>query len=280
MPRRVVDCTTVPRVWPFHPKYLGLGFAVVFFALAVGLVLVETRAPPLDAPFWSAVRTLLAVLGGSGFTAWLSMTIYEYVSERGQERNWRRQFALDLVKEIYGPMHDEIVRYRNRLKEHITSFKWDAASFVRSKYLALMVSESTTQKAEQLSRLTGEYNRTFEPTYRALQSVVVETTREFLMRVGGVEQADLTTGAEARYILGATAPGYREGYDRFMRAVAAILEKRGISTDLGEFEKTLRENVLKRPEATALLELLKKIDESGQALLDEIRPRIRSPYEF
>src|SRR3990172_2378050 len=114
---------SVSRKWPFHPKYLGLAFAVLFFTVAVGLVYVEMGAAPLDVPFWSAVRTLLAILGGSGFTAWLSMSIYEYVTERGQERSWRRQFALDLVKEIYGPMHDEIMRYLDRVRAHITSFK-------------------------------------------------------------------------------------------------------------------------------------------------------------
>src|SRR3989442_14326230 len=93
--------------WPFHPKYVGALTALVFFGLAIEAISFESAAEAAgqrgQVVYWAAWRTLFAFVGGAGFTAWLSMTVYEYLQWRGQGKEGRRGVLGNMGKGTFGP---------------------------------------------------------------------------------------------------------------------------------------------------------------------------------
>ncbi len=65
-------------------------------------------------PEWTAISaslsTPLSVLTGIFVTAIISIYVYDYVNRQNQLRGWRHDYALSVVKEIYGPLFDETNR--------------------------------------------------------------------------------------------------------------------------------------------------------------------------
>lgn len=237
------------RKWPFHPKYFGLLTAFVFFALALGLVPYEAAGAPEQALFFTAVRTLFAFVGGAGFTAWLSMSIYEYIGERTQERAWNREFAVRMVTEVYGPIYDDLRRNLDRTRVHLAAFKLSAGSYFETKYLSLLAPSTLMEKGVRLLGVVADHNRMLDRGLGKAQGIVIRFTENYLRSLGILSEERVATGAEARYILGATEPSFKENYDRFLRELEKILAEHTLSGDIGKFDKELRETVLRSPEA-------------------------------
>lgn len=264
--------------WPFHPKYLGLGTAFVFFALSLWIVRYEISATPTEAAAWAALRTIFGFLGGACFTAWLTMSIFEYVGRRNQEREWKRSFSVDMVKEIYGPIYNELRSNLTRMESDFGTPDWSAGSFLALRYLALLAPETLIKKAAALGPLVREFPRSYDRLHGALQLRIENFANGYLTRAGQPEVRVRLTGGETRHLLGAKDPGLKEAYNRFLKDYEQTAKGRGLEVTIAELDKAVREDFESRPEAKELLAMFAKVTQQTENLLGEVVPLIKEPY--
>lgn len=264
--------------WPFHPKNLALFTAIIFFALALWTISMESANPP-DALFWSSARTFASFLGGAGFTAWLSMSVYEYITVRAQDLAFRRQFASDMVRNLYGPVYDELIANLERMDSDMSGLNWSAGKALGTKYLALLAPQSLVARGISMGGLIAQHNILLEEEKGILQAKVNNFTAEYIKRLGApAGSRPPATGAEARSILGATDHGIKEAYDRFLTDFEEFLRREGLTGTASDFDRQLREALLSSPEAKSLQERNARIKEHTQEMLPELKALIRNPY--
>ncbi len=259
--------------------------AIVFFGLLVVTSYIESGLPAQPA-WYLTVTAILGVLGGSCFTAWLSMSIYEFISNQGQERGYKREFDVDLTKNLYGPLYDELmiarigITYNFELRElpQLDSLKW--------KYLRLLVPESLLDKRERLTSLAASYRQSFGRTGYALDVRGAQLATAFVERLGGsmnVEsfsgQKDRLQGGEWRAALGSES--LEANLDRLCGAVGSATKpasQNEASQLAGEFKRDFTDAIKSDPAAVALIGLRGELDALASEVITQLKPLIQTPY--
>ncbi len=263
-----------------HPKDKGLIFAVVFFGALMSTVLFEQLRPD-QGLFLSTLRTLFAFLGGSGFTAWLSMTIYEYITRENQKREWSRQFRVELVKDIYGPVFDEMKRNLEIVREQFQKARWRVGRVLQRRYLSLLVPDSLIEMATRLEAEAWEYNEFYDRERGRLDELIRLSANEYIEGIGGPPNAITgTTGVEARCLLGGTQQGLRKSYrEGFLRSFGEVCEESKLDPPIAEFEAHLQAALSGDPGAQELRSRRKRVMNLAGDILALIEPMIEAPYE-
>ncbi len=263
-----------------HPKYIGVVVAVVFFGASLATVPLETLYPG-QGLFLSALRTFFAFLGGSGFTAWLSMTIYEYITKENQKRGWQREFAVELVREVYGPVFDEMKRNLETVGEHFAKARWSTAAILQRRYLSLLVPDILIEMGTRFEVEGWEYNELYDREMGRLHELVRLSANEYIEGIGGPPDAiTSTTGAEARFLLGATQQGLRKNYqEQFLKSFRKVCEESKLNPSVAEFEAPLQAALSGDPGAQELLSRRKRLMNLAGEILALIEPMIEAPYE-
>jgi len=287
--------TVVGRRWPFHPKNLGLAIALICFPAAILSAPIEQTIAAEFVPYISALRTVLAFFGGAGFTAWLSMSTYEYIHEKSQRREWDRQFALEKVREFYGPLYDELQSNLLLLRRDFTTLHTNAVSFFKTRYISLLVPSALIKKGKVLSDAVMNYNDQYAALFGKLTEIVQGFTNAWIEDNRGMADDGVFSGAEARYILGRTHVGFEQSYARFLRKTDIALHtirlkisespsemslpETTVSGNIKEFDKELRAIVLSSLEATKLLGMCTQIETATSDVIRELVPLVKAPYE-
>ncbi len=268
--------------WPFHPKYVGALTALVFFGLAIAAISYESGAEAAgqrgQVVYWAAWRTLFAFVGGAGFTAWLSMTVYEYVHWRGQDREASREFFVSMVKDLYGPIYDEITSNRQRLGE-FEPLDLSANSRLEQTYLSIYVPPIVINTSHSLLSHGASYNENLGQTISALQSMVAEFTASYFVAKGGPYELPGLSGAEAKGILGANVSPNAESYRQFLERERGRAHALGLKIDMDDFHRSLRRHIWDSQVAKDLF--VRRINVTGWAdtMMEQIKPLIRRPYQ-
>lgn len=262
-----------------HPKYIGMVVAVVFFGASLATVPLETLRPE-QGMFLSALRTLFAFLGGSGFTAWLSMTIYEYITRESQNRGWQREFAVELVREVYGPVFDEMKRNLEIVGEHFSKAKWSSSAILQRRYLSLLVPNILIEMGTRFGVEAWEYGEFYDRQIGRLHELILHSANEYIEGVGGPGEAiTSTTGAEARILLGGTEQALKKNYRQgFLQSFEKACQERRLDPSIAEFEAHLEAALSEDPGAQELLSRRKRVMRLAEDILAVIKPLIEAPY--
>ena len=122
--------------------------------------------------------TLLAVLVGAGITYFVQTR----TQRKTQERAWKREYTLDIIQKIYGPLFEEIdtfLRYmRMEIYQSLSTPKWWE---IKSTYTYLMLDEGFKRKMEQLYEKVEVFNRTLIKIQKeTIATIVKEEAEKFL----------------------------------------------------------------------------------------------------
>ncbi len=251
--------------------------AMAFFPLALWM----GAAPPDRTLFYSTLATIFAFLGGSGFTAWLSMTIYEYITRESQKRGWKHEFDIDLVKEIYGPIHNRLRWVREILNVHFSGVKVGELALLHRQYLSILIPSKIIDMGGDFERLAGEYNESYNQVKGRLNELVRDAANSYLADLGGPSGAiDSMRGGEARYILGATHPALKSAYQELLQKVMKVCTESGLDGKTSELEARLKEVLLSEPAAQEFLAKRKRLSNLARAIIAQIEPHIKGPHEL
>ena len=267
--------------WPFHPKYVGAIIAVIFLSALLLTFVYEQTLAVVDTGSFVALRTFLAVFGGSGFTAWLSMTIYEYITRRTQRAGWKHQFDVDKVREVYGPVYNEMRRNLELLTVHFSNVKWGRSHAVfQLQYLSLLVPDHLIRLEKDFEGLADEYNRLHDETVGKLNNRVRSLANSYLADIGGPSDSIKSlSGSESRYLLGGTHPDHTRNFRRFLSDVVGICEKNQVEIDVNELEVWLKSQIRGEPEGVTLLQKHKKLLGLVKEMIVVLEPAIKAPYD-
>ena len=262
-----------------HPKWYGLGIAAAFFLLALWTLTVEaTLIPdqPGQALFYSGLRTLFAFLGGAGFTAFLSMHIYQYVTSQNQVRGWEHEFDVDKVREVYGPLYDELKRAEQLLDEQFAMPRLRQVELLRRRYMSLLVPETLLDKGEKILVAANQYRDLHDRAGGKLNNVAENTTRQYLQ--GNISLS--VGGGEWQYVFGATHPSFEKKYNLLLELVDEQLKRGGSGRgSVSEFEVRMKAALLPIEEGRQLRVMRDELKESISEILAELEPLIREPYK-
>ncbi len=266
--------------WPFHPKYVGLIIAVIFL-LALFLTFLYEPLAVGDPGFLVTLRTFLAVFGGSGFTAWLSMTIYEYITRRTQRAGWKHQFDVDKVREVYGPVYNEMRRNLELLTVHFSNVKWGQShQALQLQYLSLLVPDHLIELGKDFEHLAGEYNRLHDEAVGRLNNRVRSLANSYLDDIGGPSSSIKSlSGSESKYLLGGTHPDLTRNFRQFLSDVVDICEKSRVEIDVNEFEVWLQSQIRAEPDGVRLLQKHRKLLGLVKETIAILEPAIKAPYD-
>jgi len=269
--------------WPFHPKYVGALTALVFFGLAIAAISYESAAEAAgqrgQVVYWAAWRTLFAFVGGAGFTAWLSMTVYEYVHWRGQDREASREFFVSMVKDLYGPIYDEITSNRQRLGE-FEPLDLSANSRLEQTYLSIYVPPIVIDISHSLLSHGASYNERLGQIISALQSMVAEFAASYFVAKGGPHELPRLSGAEAKGILGANVSPNAESYRQFLEREQGRAQALGLKIDMDDFHGNLRRHIWDSQVAKDLFVRRINVTAWADTMMGQIKPLIRRPYQM
>ena len=269
--------------WPLHPKNFAMIMAVVFFAILIALVVCESGLP--QPPSWYLTGTaILSVLGGSCFTAWLSMSIYEFITKQEQERRHKREFDVDLVKTLYGPLYDELMRVRDRLLDNFDFLGLDQLHALHFRYLRLLVPVTLIERGKGLEALAAEYRTVFASADQTLNRRGAEIAKSFTEERGGIlnmvpisGNVDALAGGEWRAVLGTADSGPKSMFDRLAAAVngAAAPGKEPVTR---EFMDQFIEGIKNEPIARRIVEIRDSLRKLILEVIAELGPLIQTPY--
>ncbi len=262
--------------WPFHPKYVGAIIAAVFLSAFFLTFVYELPS------FFSDLRPLLAVIGGSGFTAWLTMTIYEFITRRTQRSGWKHQFDVDKVREVYGPVYNEMRRNLELLTVHFSQVKWGQShAAFQLQYMSLLVPNHFIRLEEEFERLAYEYNGLWEETVGKLNNRVQSLANDYLANIGGSPSLIKSLyGPESKYLLGGHAPDFRKNFQRFLADVEKVCTENGIEIDLDEFEVWLESQIRADPDGALLLQKHGRLTGLVEEMIAILEPAIKTPYDL
>lgn len=261
--------------WPFHPKYVGALIAAVFLSAFFLTFVYEPPAFPAE------LRALLAIIGGSGVTAWLTMTIYEYITRKTQRAGWKHQFDVDNVREVYGPVYNEMRRNLELLTLHFSPVKWAQAHAVfQLQYMALLVPDHLIQLEKDFERLADGYNRLHDETVGQLNNRVRSLTNSYLADIGGpASLIESLYGAESRYLLGAKHPDFQRTFQKFITDVEKVCDQNRLNINLNEFEEWLRSQIRANPDGMKLLQKHGKLMDLTKEMIAILERPIKAPYD-
>ncbi len=263
-----------------HPKWHALLVAMVFFGLLAVTLVLESYSPG-QALLYSGLRTLFAAIGGSGFAAFVSMSIYEYVTARNQEREWKHDFDLAKVEHIFGPLYDELQTKMETLRSDLHLSPLKLAGRLEYQYLALLVPESLLEKTRHFSRWALEFGELHDRVQGIMNEMIIKTTREYIRKVGGPDVSFSLGGGEWKIVFGAENSSFRENYDRIVEMVRSYLEKAPVAAgSVSDFEVQLRAALLPIENARQLMQLRETLMALGKELLGDIEPFIKAPYRL
>ncbi len=262
--------------WPFHPKYLGVLIAAISFSAFFFFLIYEPAALPPE------LAALLAVLGGSGFTAWLTMTIYEYITRRTQRAGWMHQFDVEKVREVYGPVYNEMRRNLELLTDHFSVVKWSQShATFQLQYMSLLVPDHLIQLEKDFERRADEYNRLHDETLGKLNNRIQDLVRSYLADIGGATSSVVSlSGSESKYLLGGRHPDLTRNFREFLSRVEKLGEENGVEIDLDEFEVWLESRIRAEPDGTILLQKHKRLTSLVEEMIAILEPRIKAPYNL
>jgi hypothetical protein len=255
---------------------------VTFFALTVWAAVSESTSPPKDVPLWTALKTVFAFLGGSGVTAWLSMSIYEFITSRNQERGWKHAFDVDKVRETYGPIYDEMRMNIERLSKDFSKVDPPYIWKLQRQYMALLVPNYIIQKGNDFLLLADEYNGRYDQATARLDNIVNETVRDYIVSSGGpsLQRIAFSSGVW-KYVLGATNPQFKKNYDMLLSFLEEKMKESKLQLEnISDFEKKLRASLLQNADAEELLSLRHRLIQKASDMLAKLSPLIRAPYKL
>ena len=271
--------------WPLHPKNFAIIMAVVFFA---SLLLISFAASGLPQPpsWFVTITAILGVLGGSCFAAWLSMSIYEFITREGQDSKHAREFAVDLVKTLYGPLYDELMRTRDRLVLNYELLGFDHLQSLHWRYLRLLVPSSLIDAAKGLEAMAEEYGKVFRNANQTLNRRGAEIVNSFVEKREGsfnIEMfsgnKDALAGGEWRAVLGTGDSGMKSNYDRLVEAVAkAVASGDAIGEARNRFMDEFAEGMRGEPLGGRIVEFRASLCALILDVVGMVEPLIQTPY--
>ncbi len=266
-----------------HPKWYGLGVAAVFFLLALWTLAVEaTLIPeqPGQALFYSGLRTLFAFLGGAGFTAFLSMHIYEYITSRNQVHGWKHEFDVDKVRQTYGPLYDEMRRATKMLDEQLHMVRLRQVEVLQRQYMSILVPPTLLQKIKGLLKGAKEFGKLHDQLKRKMGDLIMNNVSGYVLDQGGGQLSFSLGGGEWQYVLGVTHPSFKANYDRMIEMVENHLRGRDPQQNVAaELARALKALILPVEEGQQLLDLRDDLKNAISEILAELEPLIREPYK-
>ncbi len=268
--------------WPFHPKHIGIAIAAVFLFAYIFTVLYERMLPVPQREFYSELRTFFAVIVGSGFTAWLSMTIYEFITRRAQRRGWKHQFDIDKVREVYGPVYNETRRNLELLTDHLSQVKLGQShGLLQLQYLSLLVPDHLIQLGRDFEHLANEYNVIIDEVLGKLQNRVRSLANSYLVDIGAPsDSVKSLSGPEARYLLGGKHPDFRRHFAGFLSNIEKICNENQVEVDSSEFEVWLRAQIHAESDSLRLLERRERLISLVKEMIAILEPLIKAPYDL
>lgn len=120
------------------------------------------------------LSTLVGIVIGAGITY--------FVQTRTQKRVWKREYTLETIEKVYGPLFEEIdqlLRYMTmETYSTLSTPKWQE---IKSTYRYLMLDEDFKRRTEQFYKRVGVFNKTLIKILReVLDTIVKEEAEEFL----------------------------------------------------------------------------------------------------
>ncbi len=273
------------KLWLVHPKNSAMFLAAVFFFV---LLLVSVAASGLSQPpsWLLTVTAILSVLGGSCFAASLSMRIYEFITKQGQEDKYNRDFAVDLVKTLYGPLYDELMKARDRLTLNYDLLGLDQLQSLHWKYLRLLVPGALIDSAEALEAMVAEYSKVFQDADGTLNKKGAQIARSFAGERGETFDVqlfsgnkDTLSGGEWRAVLGTGDSGMKANFDRLADAVSkAVSSGKANGAITRKFMDEFIEGIKSEPLAGRIVELRDSLCASISDVVAKLKPLIQTPY--
>lgn len=122
--------------------------------------------------------TLLAVLVGAGITYFVQTR----TQKKAQERAWKREYTLDIIEKVYGPLFEEIDKLLRHMKnEYYEMLSTPKLWEIESTYRYLMLDEDFKRNVKQFYGKVEAFNKTLTRIRREiLDTIVKEEAERFL----------------------------------------------------------------------------------------------------
>src|SRR5207245_1297806 len=169
---------------------------------------------------------------------------------------YKRDFAGDLVKDLYGPLHEELTKTRDRLKLNYDLLGLDQLQSLHWKYLSLFVPKALIGSAKRLEALAAEYSKVFRDANDTLNRRGAEITKSFAAQRGVTFDLQPFSGnkytlasGEWRAVLGTGDSNMKASLDRLADAVSKAVSSGkadGLATRkfMNEFSEGIKSELL------------------------------------
>lgn len=124
---------------------------------------------------YGLLNTLIGIIIGAG--------IAFFVQTRTQKRAWKREYTLETIEKVYGPLFEEI----DQLLRYMTMETYFALSTpkwqeIKSTYRYLMLDESFKKNTEKFYEKVGAFNKTLIKILREIIDTIVKEEAEKFLR--------------------------------------------------------------------------------------------------
>lgn len=259
----------------FHFYYrIGLcSLAVLLFAMLA----IELRYPSVP----DIYSQILALAFGASFTAYLTVTTYDYISKTAQTREWKRQIQMGIWERVYLPIYERLVEDLRlvQLYEHSGFAPWYEAGFTTNKTLLEITNKPYLQRLETHIEIRERYQNARLASLQAAERAI-QAYHDNLFPEGSGKLTELMKN-DILYFMGRAVsipPARKEDYVRQYNLLKGRYPN--LSVDPLSALQILADTVGALPETVEFLSAHSEMVDNTKALLASTKKVVQKPYRI
>lgn len=146
---------------------IGLGALVT---LLVAVLIVELLYPSVP----DVIYQIVALVFGASFTAYLTVTTYDYISRTTQMREWKRQVQMGTWQKIYLPIYEDLTGSLRSVRDYRypSSTLWYDPSFTANKTIMEIVNRPYLELLERYVETHDRYTSALQGFHQAANNLI------------------------------------------------------------------------------------------------------------